>query len=745
MTTSLKSSTEAQTVTTTAAGYSAKVSQGDDDVSVLCQKMEKLEVGPLHGVALAARRVSVIDFTYIILLRLMVAIFTRLFFRPQLAPSTLQTLGQRKRAQELEAMKKLLQDKKITQDFCSITGQYVNQVISPIIASKLSVVPGAIENWVHYKVGTALPYGVGYGVRYANYQVNNRTGYRAAFIESAAGKAVGNFYSGLSTRLSYLLTNQSVLDMWINFQHTLLRLCMKADKEVSAPDTSGNKRLQIVLGSLALSFSQQAEIDDYIKSLKVESPEDALIAGLEWRRVRKTLPPGVPDPGKEQLTRETIRYRLDEELYKYVSGLIEKVLKRFAPESLTRGLMGVAYWLEGEKILNEIITTIGVKFGIDQLVDPYLLTLAVLNSQGVETYELEPDGFGPNTSEKIAKTGQEMILESLRETPTAQAILTHFEKSGLNACPGNVKRILMRSEAKARLKRYISELIYSYKEADSQNQTGAFKTARERASQLPFVGFAVLSLHALVNGSLFTWNYLFRKDDAENKTFLQWMVDHFIGHNFCDFLAGRIVDLIYHPSWRFTLLHLIDTLVKSFTDPEPALSVPSVDETKENFKKITAFLFDAILHDTSSLFNGQIGSWAKHFTGEGAFGVFQQLMKPSSSPFLEKGLASLLPTMKELLLFSRVTEAYRWEFVTFTGDAKFWECYVREYLNRELARINPAVSERLAVREDLVDKLLALSPQELRKQLSKISPHVSASDTIPIDFVVVPRPPKSSN
>lgn len=704
-------------------GKSAEVHQGDEDLKGLTTKLAHLRIEApstpslAYRAALLPRRLAVIDITYIILLRLMVAIYARVFSQPQFAKSTLQTLGQRNRESEKEAMQRKLKEKKITRDFCNITGQYVNAVIPPIIASKLSAVVPGLESWGTFKLG--------YLFRYAKYQVDMRTGCRAAFIESAWGKTLATVNRGLNTRLAAIFTHKAVLDFWVDFEHTFMRLCMKAEGDASSEELQSKNQMAKALDSLAQSLSQQAEIDAYIKTLKVESPEEALIARLEFCCAKKTLPPGVPDPSKEELKRETINARMDETLYDFIRGLMEKVLTHQSPENLKKwNLLGLLYWLEGKKILGEILTFLAAEYGIKQLVDPYLFTLAILNSQGVETFEMEPDGFGPDTAEKIVSTGKKIIEESLKPEAKSDAIRSHFEKSGLRAAPGNVKKILMKAKAKELLKRHISMLIHSFKGDKSRSPSSTLKTAREKASRLPVIGLAILSLHVLVNGSMFCMNYFLRNKEEDDSNFFDWMGKHFIGKNFCDFLADQIVEkIIYHPSWRLTLLHLIATLVNSVTNPEPTLSVPQVDKTKENFTKITSFLFDQLTSDTT--FSGKIGDWAKHFTGEGAFGVFQQLMKPAAGSFLEKGLAPLLPTMKELLLFTRLTESYRWQFVTFEqegADAKFWECYVREYLNREVHRRNPAPSDRIAVREEVVDTLLALDPVALRHRLAAMPP-----------------------
>ena len=113
------------------------------------------------------------------------------------------------------------------------------------------------------------------------------------------------------------------------------------------------------------------------------------------------------------------------------------------------------------------------------------------------------------------------------------------------------------------------------------------------------------------------------------------------------------------------------------------------------------------------------------------FRELTKLLQPSTNPILEQGLEALLPTIKELLLYSRVVDGFRKESIHFDGDNKFWELYLRETLNQLVAKEaqerfpnahRPSLIELTAIRNEFVDHLLSLDTQGLRSYFTLL-PH----------------------
>lgn len=692
----------------------------------------------LHACALYARKMAIIDFTYIIALHLIVWIAYRCMYRPLLHPETLHTIGQRKRAKEVDLIKNSLQSKKVVLTFCEQTGRYVDALVPSIIARKLNGVPKEAEAFFHYKLRTYFPYYLGYPLDYCLHQLDKRTAYRASAIASTFGRATNSYFCSVRTRLAYSLLDKNILNLWVNFEHLFLRIMLQAQAESINDGAKFQRRLNAGLESLALTLSQEAEIEKYFKGIGITQAADVIIARIEWHKSRGTLPPGLPDPTKESLTAQNLHEKLDSALNAYLGDLIEKLLTHKVPENFTKGLSGFVWWLEGKDLVKEILTFLASEYGIKQLVDPHLCTLAMLTAFGVETLELELDGFGRKSKATILTSGQKMLTESLKLGATSQAILLPFVQSGLRHNPGNTEGFHQRREAKERLKFIIAKLIHDLKDTEHRQTHSFFKQAREKASQMPVIGLATITLHTLVSGTIFSLNYLLRDENQPQTTFVEWMSKNFLGQKFADFVAERIVALIYHPCWRITLLHLIEALIKTFTEPQQTLAVPEANRSFQHFKQIASFLFDHFTKDSSSLISS-LGEGAKRFSSESTFAQFQQLFKPRQGSMIEKCLAPLVPTIKELSLFTRLTDSFRCQGIHFAGDDKFWEYYIREYLNRYVAQTTseryqsskngPSQNDRVAIREEHVDYLLSLDLPLLRKRLAEVAVLTPLSDT----------------
>ncbi len=679
----------------------------------------------LYACASCARGYSFIDTPYILMLRAINAV-AKVISSPLFSSDTLLTRKQKERIEDTERMRSQLAAKQVSLKFCEITGRYIDELIPAIVAEKLSIVPSKAEKLGYYNIGIRVPYGLGYLIRYVNYQVDLRTGYRAAVIDSIFGRTFHRIYCGLRAYIAQRVLDKSITSLWGDSEHLLLSLCSKIDtiekanalgdsKKVSKGALETPKKVAIVLESLACALSQSSEVEAYIKETGADQDShDAFIARLAWHQKKRTLPPGVPDPSKEPLTRKNLPEKLDEALYSYLSELSDRLLSAHVPPRMKKGFFGFLYWLEGKEFLKEIMTYGSVEFGLKQLIDPDFFTLIVLTSVGLETMELEPDKFGRNTRAPIFKTAQRMVIEVLKRTVDADAILKIFGDSRLAEAPGSLDAILQRTEAKALLKTFISRAIHEAIKGNSpDSKDSGLKAIRKSASQVPVFGLAAQSLDLLIRGTVLSLQYV-SGGARGRESFFVWMAKNITGTNLCDYLAERIIALIYHPSWRITLLHLLDGMVSSLGVAEHAVDV-SEEEVFENFSKVTSFLFE---HVTGDGFMGNVGEWANYFTGDQAFEAFREAVQPSGDSMLDKGLPVLLPAVKEYILYGRVADFFRRQTIGFDGDTKFWECFVREYLNQIVAssmaeEVFDAFSQaqaqvRAKIRQKVVDDFVEL-------------------------------------
>lgn len=157
------------------------------------------------------------------------------------------------------------------------------------------------------------------------------------------------------------------------------------------------------------------------------------------------------------------------------------------------------------------------------------------------------------------------------------------------------------------------------------------------------------------------------------------------------------------------------------------------------------------MEDQASSMTGVVAAF---LTGDKAFSALLQfLQKPQDGSFMQKGVPVIQSTINEYHLYTRVTNYFRSLGVTFEGDAKFWECYIRIYLT-EMAPGNVENDGRLRStpacwksRETVVEELLALNNKELRQKLAngpQLAPKTKMTpvDTLVQDYAPAPPPPK---
>ena len=503
-----------------------------------------------------------------------------------------------------------------------------------------------------------------------------------------------------------------------------LNICSKVDefsKKNSPQDLKG-----ILLKTLAKSLSEQKEIETYLDTKEFKTDEERMIGRLHWHKKHNSLPKGLSDP-EDGLLPENLQEKLDEALEKRINGLLKKRLEPITPQSLKKGLLGCVYELEGKDVLMQLLTYLVTEFGVKQLSDPHLFAQAILYANGVEVMDYELDGFGRNKEIDVVEVG-EKILESLQKGESSESIISLFNKSKLIQAPGGVEAIQQKQEVKKHLKEYINSLLIemigeeaprsesdensflNYAKKVSGSSKVSYATVAKQTLQhtiFPCVGAASVSLYLLIDGMLFFTNHLNTLHSIIN--YKKTLPNH---------LADRIVELVYHPSWRIILLQMIDTI--SEQDSNSNRSIIS----KKDFDTISDFFIQHLLHDIS--FKSQLSSVFQYFKGDEAFKLFRKHINSSSGSFVENAVKSLIPTCKEITLYCRVVDAFRKRGIAFKGDEKFWEVFIRESLNQLVGkevRISKDLlpnAEKISIREREVDQLLECDENKLFAKLFEI-------------------------
>lgn len=638
--------------------------------------------------------------------------------RPVIPQTWLLTAAQQKRNAEVLQMKAKLQGREAVIQACEQLARFLNEFVPRKVGEELSVLPEALERQALFWSGL--------GIRYINYQLNEKTGYRDAALNSNLSRVFQSFYCGMRTRIVYLGLAQSNLDVVVNFEHVLLKMFAKLGSE--AKSANAGRILEKILHIVATALASQPEIEKRIKEDEAQGPAEALIVRLTVEKEKGRLPQGLPDVSKQnvRLTDRDLYAQLEATRFEFVRQIVSQLLDRFSPQDVKEGVLWCLYELEGKKSMREILTYIIVKFGIEQIIDPHRLAIAVLAAVNKDPANYEEDGFGLETQTKVMDTGIKMVRESIQSNYDWSKVRLIFEESGMKVNPGNETLILQRKKAKAALTKYIYDIIRAQvgKTESTDQSASYFKMIREKVSRVPIFGIPVLGFHAVVNGTLYSLNYLFRDTSESKTTFFAWMMKNFTGSDFCMFLAERIVALIYHPSWHVTFHQVVGVIVREFFAPDTA-DKTEVD-VKDCFAKIIGFVISHLTEGQTIPFRGNIGEWVKRFSADAAVDLFKKMQTPQEGPpVLDTLMSAFVPLIRELLLYTRVLDTFRKESVTFEGDGKFWECYAREFLNRHVAhhfkcQPNTSLADITKKRDELVEELLALSPDALKLRLSKV-------------------------
>lgn len=617
---------------------------------------------------------SSLDVGFRMLLKTVSTVSKTVSGNPLFAKETLLTIKQRERLADIETKKQILEDKEVL-SLCRKAGTLVDETI-PIVASDiLGEVPAWVEGVATYSAWAYIPFFSRIGARYINYQLQKRADLYES-IRSAVAHVFGRSYSGLTSRYSEAVITKSLTGPWVDFEHLALIFCtklqelhmgMEEDLKRSDPnDPKVPKNVGLVLRALAIVMSRQAAIDAFIKAEGLQDERAQFIARLEWHKRDKSLPPGLPDPSKVTLTPENLSFELKAALMRDMTVVVEKVLNKFAPSGMRNNLL---YWLEGKDMLVKVFTTLFVELGVEQLVNPHNFCLLVLSAAGYKTLQFELDKFGKGTNDHLFKTAQGMLKAALADKPDSEAIVRQFIESELKAAPGGLGAEKQKQEVRALVTRYVSDMITAYMGGSSN------RPQEPQAEGVGITGFANLALQVLIRTTVYSYKAVqgtLKKGQTLSGDIQKGIAD---GTNVIDTLANQVVSLIYHPSWRVTVLYVIDAAVQALTVPEHKKEITEED-CRKYFGAITKFLYG---HVTLDMF----AKLAKGLTGEAAYSAFKSAVQPKKdSPLLSKVVPIALPIVEELLLYERVTQFMRERNVSVPADSKFWESYVREYLDR---------------------------------------------------------------
>lgn len=507
------------------------------------------------------------------------------------------------------------------------------------------------------------------------------------------------------------IVDDAALKSAINFESLLLHICLQLK-----PFTSSNCTTQLLEGaiqSLGFSLGQQSKLDIYLKEhFAQNTPEEQYIARIRWHEDNGSLPRGIPR--SEGLTPDNLRSKLDSALKAYLEERMEQLLAYLIPESLKTGTAGFYYKHWGKDQLRGLLVYLFDQFVLKPIIDPYTCSQNILKILGEEISDNDVNGYGRGQKKKVLETGLKMASGALNNHPQFTSI---FASSQLKASPMGAEAIEQKNDTRARLQACLAKLIYTkLKPEEYQHHDEWFKSTRAALNGVPVAETVATGLHFACRTPFFALSYCFR-EAKQGDSFIEWMTRHIVGQKTAKSIAKHIVDLIHHPSWRFTAMHLIEASISTLMFPKPQ-GQPIGDE----MHLITKFLLN---HFKIPLpFDERMLS---DLAANGIRGPFFQNLFPKT-PLLSKLLQPLQPIIKELHLVQRILAAAR-KLESFDGDFTFWNVYVREVLNQQVAsRVRtsepPTLSYIADIRETLVNQYLQMDDHALWTHLSQHPPYM---------------------
>jgi hypothetical protein len=669
---------------------------------------------------------AVVDLPYRMVLRLADKVSRAVKGKPFVEEESLLTFKEQARLKTMEDLRDKLKEHEGASALCKRIGDLVNESIPHVVGNLLRSAPQTAENAACNNAWLVIPFFKLYGIRYLNRQVLRHTDYRAAAVHTEAFGVFERYMASFRTKAAHTLLPKSLTNLWADAEHIALELLSNlqgiekenSEKILRTPTNmlTTPKKVALLLREMARVCSVQTEVEKKLKETRIHETGNSnalFIARLDQHSTNGTLPEGLPDPKKVSLTPENLHEEMRKARVKHAHSIAGRLLQRYATSGMR---FSILYHLEGKHLLTTVLGDILAEGVLEQLINPHLISTLILNSVGYKTIELETDKFGKGTEETIFSTGQKMIREALKEKPNSEEILRHFTNSKLKVAPGGVDAETQKVETRDKLKEYLVKIIKT-----AMGGGNAYNVSKSAAkSNFGLLGGANLLLNVAITSAAHAWKTLYGNHGKGLAAAVkQGIADEgtFVGE-----VADGIIGLIYSPAWSILSMQLFNALIEAVTTPDFEIAIPE-DKSQAHFSDVSAFLCGRIVGKNTA---NVAATLFKSFT----FTSFRQSIQPSQTTLLNKSVPLVTPTVQELLLYVRVTEYFRDLGVSPEGDAKFWECVVRRYIDivesfnltddhaPQPFSIDQA-QMRLRIRTKIVEKWVELSPKELLKELAK--------------------------
>lgn len=653
-----------------------------------------------------ATRFAPVDYTIVTLKRAVNRVCRFAHLSRAFAPRELKTNNQREKKREKQLMRLEMGEKSPFAQFAKDTANFAYTLFPKVVYQQMLGIPSLAEKSFFYQL--SLHY------RYFNYQLDRRTDYRNNIVESSMSKTAFRWYCFTVANLIQPLLSKGNVSPILDLEYLLLKICQKLQPKEERP---GKKMSDVVIASFARSIErlQQCAID--LKPLPVDSKNEAFIEWLGWYKRHGVLPPGVPDPEKVGLDNGNLEIELEKALYEYLDTISTAILDEIVPKKFKNPFVHFIYWIEGKNGLMKLLSYLIGELGVKQVSDPHLFALALLSALGIEIADFEIEAFGRKQMETIFKAGEKIIKRSQeKENYSSSLAVKGFLETGLKYCPRSVEGNEQKREARARLEKALCDLLYDAIKPERYRYEGVTKEVRKMVQKVPVLGSAAVLLNTFYTSISFSISYYLTEKKGGDETLLVQLIRTIWGKAYTQTLIERTMELLYHPAWRLVALQLISDVTNHlFNKAGEVHQLKKEPSTNDNVRTIVAFILrhytpleSLPLLSNLNLTDAMVDSLKATFT------------QPGGKSFIEIVLESLLPVINETHAYLRLGESFRSEGVYFEGDAKFWELFIREYLNRAMLSAEKAGVPREwlpSARDKIVKKLLSMEKDEMRREL----------------------------
>lgn len=627
------------------------------------------------------------------------------FGRPLYTGDRLLSRSRTKKRRKIRRYRAIVGLDAVEAQFARQTARLVHEVIPMAIGDQFFLLPKLGEQQILFRYGAVY--------RYLNHKLNQATLYRERFLASPARDPLERLIAGLGANVTNLMFSPATVRHFFDLEQTLLKLSVKTLSKPHHPELAFHLEA-VLVRAFAESVRHMEQADQFVKRSGCMTHKEQLIARTEWYKQNGVLPKGVPNPDEVRLTSDNVEQEFDKALYEYLDQFSILLLDRVISKSIKSRFAKTIYAIEGKEGLKKLISRALGDLVVKQISDPHLFTVSILFGMGIEAGHYETDGFGRGSLVKVLDVGRQMAKTYRTEGASSKDVAAVFKRSQLKVRREGYEALMQKKNAKDKLREAIHESLYSAIKGEAYRHEGVFKDVRESLSSIPLVGTATTSFHLLVNGLFYSMSYLFRSESETSTGFCSWIFRHFTGRAFSKSIANGLIGLIETPGWRFTILNCLEAVRRTIVEGE----VPPPASTAD-MRDIISFVFRIVSKDLSEQ-GFPVETLFDYLVTEDFLLGLRSDVKPSTQSVHKLVMASSLPTIKEAIFVTRIVKWMRARCVWFEGDNKFWEVFVRGYLNKLVAsRLsvftfgrNPS-EDKIAIRERFLDSFLDMSFDEV--------------------------------